>query len=294
MSIRFGCDSCGQHLAAEPDQIGQTVTCPQCGKRCIVPPTSTLPNRAPTPAADITFNCDKCGQSLTIDEAGAGQLVDCPKCGTPLEVPYKSKTAGDKKCPFCAKTIKEDAKICRHCGRLLGLAAQDTSRMERAEDDVPKPTQPPIIPPGTDTKECPFCAETIKKEAKVCRFCGRQLVTGTLNTAGPPVMQERSGQNMKVGFRPSLVVVIVLLVLVCAILTAAWWSFSDALWSFSQPVYEYRTLCCGYPGWDTCTDDYQVNGWEVIEKEMMVTSLAPCPIGSTGRVMVYKLRRRVR
>ena len=28
---------------------------------------------------------------------------------------------------------------------------------------------------GGDTKACPFCAETIKRAAVVCRFCGRDL-----------------------------------------------------------------------------------------------------------------------
>ena len=35
-----------------------------------------------------------------------------------------------------------------------------------------------MVPPTGDTKKCPYCAEMIKYEAKVCRFCQRELATG--------------------------------------------------------------------------------------------------------------------
>jgi hypothetical protein len=28
-----------------------------------------------------------------------------------------------------------------------------------------------------ETKKCPFCAEQIKREAKICRFCNREVRT---------------------------------------------------------------------------------------------------------------------
>ena len=30
--------------------------------------------------------------------------------------------------------------------------------------------------PGSDSRECPFCAEWIKARARVCRYCGRNVV----------------------------------------------------------------------------------------------------------------------
>lgn len=39
---------------------------------------------------------------------------------------------------------------------------------------VIKPTDEALLDEGM--KKCPFCAEMIKPDAKVCRYCGRDLI----------------------------------------------------------------------------------------------------------------------
>jgi len=49
----------------------------------------------------------------------------------------------------------------------------------------------------TDEKQCPFCAETIKRSAKVCRFCGRDLPQDTAAAPGtsPPLPDFNESQG---------------------------------------------------------------------------------------------------
>ncbi len=98
---------------------------------------------------------------------------------------------------------------------------------------VPREAQPPIpVRASTEhTKQCPFCAETIKKEATVCRFCGRNLEqparseTGSRHELSNSPPSPRSSSWEQESETSGLGTKIVLLVCVAALGLGAWYWF---------------------------------------------------------------------
>lgn len=107
----------------------------------------------------VKIRCSGCEKVLSAPDKARGKVIQCPQCGTKLKVPAGEaapKPGRPAKMKSKAQTAPADS------GEFL--ARMDLSELESREEKI-----------------CPYCAAEMDEEQVVCRKCGMNIETGTMD-----------------------------------------------------------------------------------------------------------------
>lgn len=114
------CPHCNAALNVQDDWIGMDVECPICKKKFSVQKDPVAPPPAATAPAEsvqsdnsgtFIFICPFCGNMAELPGSLSGRKYECKAC----HEESLAEPTTEKKCPYCGKSIKIQAKICKYC-----------------------------------------------------------------------------------------------------------------------------------------------------------------------------------